>query len=465
MAAAEDGDPAEVEDAYLGAVASFDSDVWEPSSQRYGVYRLCRIRQLMLPIEQPSETLHLKKLNCPRSVDDSSQFESVVPPDTRGQLRGSAGAPKGKGKGKDKMLRGGGRLVPEMGRTEPMPNWQRGQWWRNVGAQDLDVIIRGDFSLVSPEIGKIAPGHYVQEAGPVEVFVEGQACGLQRMPVQPRGWVTVDASAVGGPKYLEPVRAARWKVVFNSGSNKGDIVVRDAVSLESAEVHVLVHGTVVEQGGPQEVLKDGIIRMPINWTDGKTHQLRTGWVTCDARAQGGPIFFEPCSEDNDLDKQAPQSFETKVGGSGVEKPSGGGVWDKNRIWRVINLGPGDNLPVVTRAEGYPPTLNGSRMPPDDIVVRWLGDGDQVEQVGHSKKTRGYMVMPIRFVPRSESDQPAPEGEVADGWVTRRINDKEKDPTQLPWMEEVRPEGAEARRPRNRKGPPVEATGGDAEAGG
>jgi len=463
MAAAEDGDPVQVvvEEAYNGVVADFDSDAWDPASALYGIYRLCRIRELMLPIEQPAETLHLKKLNCPRTLEDGPPLESVVQPDTRGQFRSTAGTAdrKGKGKGKDKTLRAGGRLIPDMGRTEAMPNWQKGQWWRNVGAENLDVVIREQFHLVSQEIGKIPPGHYVQEAGPVEVFVEGQACGLQRMPVQPRGWVTVDASEVGGPKYLEPVRSARWKVVFSSGSNKGDIVVRDAVSLESDEVAVLVTGTVVEQGGPQEVLKDGIIRMPINFSDGRNSSGKSrqgrGWVTCDASAQGGPTFFEPCPEDIDQAEAtwAPNATQAENGPStlGVEKPAAGGSWDKNRIWRVVNLGPGDNLPVVTRAEGFPPGGNGSRTPPDDMVVRWLGDGDQVEQVGHSKKTRGYMVMPIRFLMGSETGAPA-EGEAVEGWVTRRLVEKVRDSAELQhWFEEVRPEGQEARRPRNRKG--------------
>lgn len=470
IAAAEDADPLQTaEEAYLGAVANFDRDAWDPASERYGVYRLCRIRELMLPIEQPDEILHLKKLNCPRT-DDTAQSESVVQSDAKGQPRGTAGTPadrKGKGKGKDKMLRGGGRLVPEMGRTQAMSNWQEGQWWRNIGVENLDVIIRDQCLLVSPEIGKIHPGHYLQQAGPVEVFVEGQARGLQRMPVQPRGWVTVDASAVGGPRYLEPVRAARWKVAFSSGSGKGDIVVRDSVSLESEEAAVLVHGSVVEQTGPQEVLKDGIIRMPISFSDGLKfgkHQQGQGWVTCDASSQGGPVFFEPCQEDNEQVETAwvPDAAQAESGpgtiGLGVDKPGAAGSWANNRTWRVVNLG-ADHLPVVTRAEGYPPGANGSRAPPDDIVVRWLGDGDQVEQVGHSKKTRGFMVMPIRFLSRSENDDPVPEGEAAEGWVTRRMVDKVRDSEQMNWFEEVRPEGQEARRPRNRKG------GGDAMAGG
>ncbi|CAK0809849.1 unnamed protein product [Prorocentrum cordatum] len=73
------------------------------------------------------------------------------------------------------------------------------------------------------------------------------------MPVLSRGWATVDATAVGGPRYLRPVRAATWQVVFTSGDPRGDIVVRESLSLESPEVAMLFCGAVVEQSGPQEV--------------------------------------------------------------------------------------------------------------------------------------------------------------------------------------------------------------------
>merc|ERR1719230_2565995 len=127
-----------------------------------------------------------------------------------------------------------------MGKTEVMLGSQKGAWWRNCGEGRLDVLVREQFALTSTELWKVPPGHYVQQGGPCEVFVNGQACGLQRMPVLPRGWAKVDATAVGGPRYLEPVRSPRWKVIFSSGSNRGDIVVRSDVSLESEEVAVLL---------------------------------------------------------------------------------------------------------------------------------------------------------------------------------------------------------------------------------
>ncbi|CAE7493434.1 unnamed protein product, partial [Symbiodinium microadriaticum] len=45
-------------------------------------------------------------------------------------------------------------------------------------------------------------------------------------------------------------------------------------------------------------------------------------------------------------------------------------------------------------------------------------------VGHSKKVRGYMVMPIRI----EQDE---------GWVVRRLVDRNRDHGyQVPWFEEI-----------------------------
>merc|ERR1719215_603709 len=107
------------------------------------------------------------------------------------------------------------------------------------------------------------------------------------------------------------------------------------------------------------------MRMPINFSDGRNSSGKSrqgrGWVTCDASAQGGPVFFEPCPEDNDLVETtwAPPATQAEsgagtIGGFGIDKPTAGGSWDKNRTWRVVNLGPRDHLPVVTRAEGYPP---------------------------------------------------------------------------------------------------------------
>lgn len=319
----------------------------------------------------------------------------------------------------------------------------------------MDVLIRENFSLLSKELWKAPYGHYLQQGGACEVFVSGQATGLQRMPVQPRGWVTVDASAVGGPKYLEMVRAPRWKVVFRSGSSKGDIVVREHLSLDSEEVAVLLCGTVVEQGGPQELLEDGIIRMPIVFADGKetnapaqASKCKTGWVTCDASSQGGPKFFEPCPEDPQpppVTAAAPAPGQAG-GGAPAEKKAEG--WQKNRSYKVLNLDPssdddpskGRQLPILARAEPYAP--GGGRTPPEDIVVTWLKNDEVVEQTGHSKKTRGFMVMPVKVTR---------DGTEIEGWVTRRLVDKARQDGEAPWLEEIGGDGEEKpRRSRREK---------------
>jgi len=417
------------------------------------VIGLLNLREAMLPIEKPKEVAHLKFLICPSLAGDVPEpdRDNYDQRDARDARRSSAENVdrKGKGKGKEKGSKGG-RYVPDMGKTEVMPMPQRGQWWRNCPENALDVIVRDQFSLQSTELWKVPPGHYVQQAGPVEVFVSGPAEGLQRMPVLPRGWVTVDASAVqfGGPKYLEQVRRPRWKVVFQSGSNKGDIVAREACSLESEEVAVLLCGTRVEQSGPQEINHDGIVRMPISWPEGAGRDpsnpsrppiRRGGWVTCDATAQGGPKFFEPCVDEEAEAPKPPEEHESAA--ADRHGGGGGGNWDKNRMWKVVGLGtdPSRALPVVSRMEPYAPGTG--KVPPDDMLVRWLADGDIIEQVGHSKKMRGYMVMPVRL-------PDADAGGGVTGWVTRRLVDKTRDGPEDTWFVEIR-NGVEADRDRRR----------------
>mmetsp|Transcript_43882 Transcript_43882/g.113344 ORF Transcript_43882/g.113344 Transcript_43882/m.113344 type:complete len:409 (-) Transcript_43882:132-1358(-) len=339
--------PVGAQNAGAGSMLDYDPGTWEPEALQYGLAGLLRLREAMLPIPKPHETAHLK-------------FLIYAPPDTEHRAKPAEEARKGEGaerkgpikskqRGKERGKGdGGGRNVQGMGKTELLPNGpSRGQWWRN--AVDLDVIVREDFAFASAEIAKVPPGHYVQQAGPIEVFVSGQASGLQRMPVfcdfnrpaasawasawagwqaqQPLGWATVDATLVGGPKYLEMVCSPRWKVVFSSGSRHGDIVVREGKSLDSDEVGVLMCGTFVEQRGPQEVLEDGIVRMPIQLASGvgrepsassQPPRQTAGWVTVDATAQGGPKFFEPFPEEGQLEPtaQPPHSAETRCSQSG-----------------------------------------------------------------------------------------------------------------------------------------------------
>merc|ERR1712183_837440 len=117
-------------------------------------------------------------------------------------------------------------------------------------------------------------------------------------------------------------------------------------------------------------------------------------------------FFEPVAEGVSTDVAAAKYAESAPSGSGNgdknrnryasrEDRNGGGygggeghrngseggpqhsvnTWDKNRIWRVVNLATtgADKLPMVNRPEPFAPGTQ--RLPPDEDVVRWLADGD------------------------------------------------------------------------------------------
>jgi len=423
----EDDEDAKDAEAYMDSLP-FDTSIFNQEDLQYGLIWMLQVRAAMMPIAKPPEVATLKFLICP----DMAQEEEG----DRDRIRGG-GRDKGKGKGKEGKGRSEtvGRFIPEMGRTEIVPKPQRGTWWRNCCPNKGEVIIREQFLLTSEEITRVPFGQYVLQAGPLEVFVSGPASGLQRMPVQPRGWVTVDASAVGGPLYLEKVKLPRWQVVFNSGSQKGDIVVRKGVSLDSDEVAVLTCGTVVDQAAPLEETEDGIVRMNISFLDTSSREpssssrVRQGWVTCDATSQGGPRFFEPMDPHDT--SQKPTKAENPDQGGAED-----GAWDSNRTWRVMNLQDPKDLVVVNKPEPFAP--GSGKVVPPEMLVRHLGNGDVVYQVGHSKKVRGYMVMPIRI----EQDE---------GWVVRRLVDRNRDHGyQVPWFEEiVNGEPREKRKHRNR----------------
>lgn len=405
---------------------------------------LMKCRSALMPIVKPPLMVHLKLLICPSLIQNSSEAHEHTCDR------------KEKGTRKDRSLTGG-RFILDMGKTEVVTTSQQGQWWRNCGEEkSVEVIVRELFSLQSPEIRKIPPGHFVQQAGPCEVFVSGRACGMKRMPVLPSGWVTVDAVAVGGPKYLEAVENPRWKVMFRSGSSKGDIVVREGRSLESTETAVLECGAIVEQSGPHEILEDGIVRMPITFSKFGANcadhispgtDVGTGWVTCDASAQGGPKFFEPFEDDHEHApslKAAPAEV-SRMTGKFVEgncANSGLASWNKERTWKVVNLTHNDQrLAVTARAEPCKP--GSGRVLAEDNLIGWLSDGDIIEQAGHSKKVRGFMVMPVRVVHSSGLDNDTI------GWVTRRAVDKTKDGLEETWMVELS-NGQETERGDRRK---------------
>lgn len=426
------------DDADVGVEATFDAATFDVSQQMYGLLWLLRKRTAMAPDVKPAPIASLKFLICADGYG-GPDAEPAERERDKDRLKSRDGKSKGKGKDKKGGQAGGGRNIPGVGKTEIMPGSGKGTWWRNMSTDGMDVIVREQFHLTSDEVSRVPPGQYVLQAGPLEVFVNGPATGLQRLPVQPQGWVTVDATSVGGPLYLEKVTSPRWKVVFSSGSMKGDIVVRQRISLDSAEVAVLTCGTHVDQAGPLEMTEDGIVRMPISFADGagreplssSSARTRTGWVTCDATAQGGPKFFEPVSpQEVDARQRNPAAQSSSAIPDDVEEDEGAtgplamnvNSWESNRIWKVSNVDDrrGEQLPIVKRPEPFAPGTG--RIPPEDLMVRLLHNGDVVEQIGHSKKVRGYMVMPVKI----EQDE---------GWVVRRVVDKNRESTGV-WFHEL-----------------------------
>lgn len=107
---------------------------------------------------------------------------------------------------------------------------------------------------------------------------------------------------------------------------------------------------------------------------------------------------------------------------GQEPPPEDGKWEKHRVWKAANLAPsGGRIAVLVTSEPHAP--GRGREPSPSRVVAWLQEGDLVQQVGHSKKVRNHMVMPVKLL--SKSPLTAPEADAgapgADGWVTRRIH--------------------------------------------
>eukprot|EP00929_Paragymnodinium_shiwhaense_P043054 TRINITY_DN22184_c0_g1_i1.p1 TRINITY_DN22184_c0_g1~~TRINITY_DN22184_c0_g1_i1.p1 ORF type:complete len:240 (+),score=40.79 TRINITY_DN22184_c0_g1_i1:160-879(+) len=104
-----------------------------------------------------------------------------------------------------------------------------------------------------------------------------------------------------------------WTVVYQSNSDYGDVVLRGGKDLKSDILGVLRLGQSVEQTG-QECVVSGITRMPIRLLTGSgkpppaakppwpMHSTRSSlpagslaWVSSDATAVGGPLFFKRIS--------------------------------------------------------------------------------------------------------------------------------------------------------------------------
>jgi len=195
---------------------------------------------------------------------------------------------------------------------------KEGSWWRVNSTLTEDLIVRAAVSIASQEIRRISPGKLLQQSGAARAIAGGRAHGCIRLPIHPSGWVTGDASKAGGPKYLVRASAPRWRVVHSTPkADDPDAIVREDPTLDSDSVSVLHNGDIVEQAAPLLTRSDGIVRMMItsNITrkdDAESGEAANGrntknvknlgWVTIDATAAGGPVFFKPLV-DMDKDKR------------------------------------------------------------------------------------------------------------------------------------------------------------------
>eukprot|EP00392_Amoebophrya_sp_AT5.2_P009996 g10027.t1 len=92
-----------------------------------------------------------------------------------------------------------GALVPEP--TPEETSGTKGTKWRvRVGCKDFaDAIVREKADMSSNEVRRLVPGDVCVQNGET-LRVDP---GVVRMPIEPMGWVTVHARAIGGPTFLE----------------------------------------------------------------------------------------------------------------------------------------------------------------------------------------------------------------------------------------------------------------------
>lgn len=279
--------PADIDDT-ASAVREFDASHWAPADHEYGILNLLLCRSAMPgDSAKPPEVENLKFVDSRTiswpEVPVTRRAGPVVEEDDDGVSEGEPW---------------------EATEFAPWPG-KPGSWWRVNGSLVEDVLVRDGVSLSSVELRRVSPGDLVQQAGRARVLVEGRATGCVRLPIRPSGWVTADAQAAGGPKYLVRAGVPRWRVVYNP-----NVVVRAEADLTSPEVTSLHFGDVVEQAGPSAKRDNGIVRMPITTNivrrsdagdgddqDGHHHHHHPnaktlGWVTLDASEAGGPVFFK-----------------------------------------------------------------------------------------------------------------------------------------------------------------------------
>ncbi|CAJ1327647.1 unnamed protein product [Effrenium voratum] len=258
---------------------SFDSAAWEPEQNVYGLFPLLMCREVIreeLTLPPPDDRLKaVDSKHCETQLFKPPRWEGNVDEEDDDDACSyiSEGEP--------------------VERNEPVA-WgksYRGGWWRVRSNLREELIVRSGISLCSVEIARSVAGDYFQQKGKPRVLTMGKGQGCIRMPIQPSGWVTADASRAGGPQYLIRTHAPQWRAIYDGGK---DILVRSAIELDSEVVASLSCGDVVEQDGPI-LTTDGICRMPVMIKSGHYNgdsRKITGWVTTDATDAGGPTFFK-----------------------------------------------------------------------------------------------------------------------------------------------------------------------------
>jgi len=315
----------------------FNPSAWSPDATEYGILHLLVIRSAVMEAEKPPEMANLKVVearDCNFPTAPPARKRDRISNNNNNKDNNAVPAPSD---GEDYVSEGseGEQTGPASWSGKP------GSWWRVHNQLGEDLLVREGVSLKSFEGRRVSPGELVQQAGLARSLMSGPAKGCIRLPVRPSGWVTADATRAGGPKYLVRASVPRWRVVHcpsdngGKGNKDGSVIVREDQTLSSKAVMDVYLGDVVEQAGPEVTLSEGIVRMPvtatiIRWSDqeygedadgNNGHANRSaasgkaiGWVTTDASAAGGPIFFKPVAEADRTDKQGqPRRRRPKAG--------------------------------------------------------------------------------------------------------------------------------------------------------
>lgn len=228
---------------------SFDSTAWAPEQHVYGLLPLLMCREVIreeLTLPPPDDRLKaVDSKHCeaqifkPPRKDPSKEEEE----DDDACSYISEGEPRERSE------------LVSWGKSH------RGSWWRVRSNLREELIVRAGVSLSSVEIGRSVAGDVFQQKGKPRMLLEKRGEGCIRMPIQPTGWITADASRAGGPQYLIRIHSPQWKAVYDAGGQ--DILVRASVELDSEVVATLSCGDIVEQDGPVTTVHWGIVRMPI----------------------------------------------------------------------------------------------------------------------------------------------------------------------------------------------------------